>query len=209
MEGSISRSGVLIFLNRAGPEGFGWLNFFVRIETMRSKRAMVLSLIFLGTVSCDQVTKVAAREYLEGAGTLSYLGDTVRLVYAENYGAFLGMGSTLPATTRTVIFVGMVTLFLGVYLVWLFKEETLSRWTVVASGLVIGGGIGNLIDRVFRDGGVTDFMNLGIGALRTGIFNVADIWIVAGVVMLAMSPEFREGFKGENPGKEIDESVAS
>lgn len=165
---------------------------------MKKSRLVFLSMILFGTVGCDQVTKVIAREHLPGKGTLSYLGDTFRLVYAENYGAFLGMGAEMPDGLRRLIFVGVVSVFLAAFFVWLLRTKEISQMTLWASGLVVGGGIGNLIDRIFRDGGgVTDFMNMGIGGLRTGIFNVADIWIVAGVILLFFSPEFRDGMRGD------------
>lgn len=56
--------------------------------------------------------------------------------------------------------------------------------TVVAWSLVLGGGLGNLVDRIMNDGRVIDFMDIGIGSLRTGIFNVADVCITIGVLLL-------------------------
>ena len=162
---------------------------------MKLGRMAIVAFVLLGSVGCDQVTKVAARQHLAGRGTLSYLGDTVRLTFIENHGAFLGLGSSLPAYVRTLIFTGIVAAILLGFLVWVLRASVMSRVMVVASSLVIGGGIGNLIDRLAFDGGVTDFMNLGIGALRTGIFNVADVWIMAGVFLIALSPEFRRGFE--------------
>lgn len=55
---------------------------------------------------------------------------------------------------------------------------------VVAWSLVLSGGLGNLLGRIMNGGRVIDFMNLGIGSLRTGIFNVADVYITVGVVVL-------------------------
>jgi len=57
----------------------------------------------------------------------------------------------------------------------------------IALGLVAGGGISNLIDRLFYDGRVTDFLNIGIGSFRTGIFNLADMAILAGALLLILS----------------------
>ncbi len=56
----------------------------------------------------------------------------------------------------------------------------------VGIALIIGGGIGNLIDRLLRNGSVSDFMNMGVGRLRTGIFNFADLFLIAGVVTFAL-----------------------
>ncbi len=62
--------------------------------------------------------------------------------------------------------------------------QPMSLDTVVAWSLVLSGGLGNLVDRIINDGRVIDFMNIGIGSLRTGIFNVADVCITVGVVVL-------------------------
>jgi signal peptidase II len=57
----------------------------------------------------------------------------------------------------------------------------------IAAALVCGGGLGNLIDRFSQHGYVTDFLNLGIGSVRTGIFNVADFALLFGLGMLVFS----------------------
>lgn len=159
---------------------------------MNRPKLLTLIAIVTTSVGCDQATKVLARQHLADKPTASYLGDTFRLTFIENHGAFLGMGSSLPPLIRTLIFVVLVALFLAGLTYWLMRDEVRSKTAVVASSLIIGGGIGNLIDRVLFNGGVTDFLNIGIGGLRTGIFNIADVWIMAGVFLLVFSPEMRE-----------------
>jgi len=156
---------------------------------LRISNAALLALVLSTSVGCDQVTKIVARDQLEGVGRLSYLGDTFRLVLIENHGAFLGMGSEMPEWVRTSIFVGVVSLALVAFLVWILRTPELSKVSVVGAALVVGGGIGNVIDRVLFEGGVTDFLNIGIGTLRTGIFNVADVWIMLGAAMMLFSKE--------------------
>lgn len=173
---------------------------------MKIGRYIVLLSILFGTVGCDQVTKSVAREHLQGQETLSYLGDTLRLVYMENHGAFLGMGSSLPGYARTLIFVVFTTIFLAVILVWLLRTSHVSKLAILASSLIVGGGIGNLIDRIIYNGGVTDFLNIGIGSLRTGIFNVADVWIMAGFFLMVVTPEFREQWR--KPSEDEPEASA-
>jgi signal peptidase II len=150
----------------------------------RLTRLVVVAALLLGCVGCDQVTKGLAREHLGDAPTASFLHDTVRLTYAENPGAFLSLGASLPPLARAAIFQGGVGLVvLGLIGAALFRRG-LSRPQVVALTLLGASGLGNLIDRVLHDGSVTDFLNIGIGQLRTGIFNVADIAGVLGVVVL-------------------------
>jgi signal peptidase II len=115
----------------------------------------------------------------------SYLADSVRLDYAENPGAFLSMGAQLPPAWREGLLTwGVGALLCALAALTLLKREVDHR-ELVSYALFLGGGLSNWADRVVRGGSVVDFMNLGLGTLRTGIFNVADLAIVAGVVLLA------------------------
>ena len=143
-----------------------------------------LSLVLVACIGCDQSTKYIAKYYLEGQGRYSFIGDTFRLGYSENTGAFLGLGASLPEHVRTIMFSGLVAIFLLVFLVYIIKSSDISKTGVIASALIIGGGLSNLIDRLVNNGAVIDFLNLGIGSLRTGIFNVADMAIMLGALLL-------------------------
>lgn len=68
----------------------------------------------------------------------------------------------------------------------LFVAKQMPPLSAAAWSLVLSGGIGNLLDRVLHDGRVIDFMNVGIGSLRTGIFNMADVCITIGVSLLVL-----------------------
>jgi signal peptidase II len=119
--------------------------------------------------------------------TFSYLGDMLRLQLTYNRGAFLSLGSSLPDVWRHGVFtIGTGFFLLGVLIYALFfKSGRFS--TVLAVSLFLAGGIGNLIDRIVRNGSVVDFINIGIGPVRTGIFNVADIAIMAGALVLFLA----------------------
>ena len=152
------------------------------VET--AKRAVMMLVVVASCVGCDQVTKGIARASLAGSPGYSFLGDLLRLQYSENHGAFLSLGASLPPAARFWLFTGAIGLVLLGLLVYSLYKPGISRAHGAALALVLGGGIGNLIDRIAFNGGVTDFLNIGIGSLRTGIFNVADIAIMAGVGML-------------------------
>ncbi len=155
----------------------------------------VMFAALLGCVGCDQVTKQVAIRWLRDKPTTSYLADTFRLTYIENRGAFLGLGSDWPDWGRYLAF-SIVSLALVVgSLVFTFNQvralrpaDALTTRSAPAWGamLLAAGGVGNLIDRFTRDGAVVDFMNMGIGSLRTGIFNVADVQIMVGVGMIVL-----------------------
>ena len=145
----------------------------------RIQQAVLLLVIATSCVGCDQVSKVYFKERCQRLGPRSYLFDTIRLEYAENTGAFLSLGANLQAWVFVAIGVVLVVGML-IYLFRLSKRELIST-AIVA--LLVGGAIGNLIDRSLF-GFVRDFANLGIGPVRTGIFNVADVAITSGVVVL-------------------------
>jgi signal peptidase II len=120
----------------------------------------------------------------------------VRLTYLQNRGAFLSLGANWPDWLRWLLFtlvsVLMVVAALAFVAQRLRKEEKL-RWfsPVVGASLLAAGGVGNLIDRCLRDGAVIDFLNVGIGPLRTGVFNVADVQIMAAVALFILAREPR------------------
>ena len=154
-------------------------------------RALLASILFLGCVGCDQVTKGVARAHLMLGESHSFLRDTVRLTHVENTGAFLSFGEALPEDIKSTIFiVGVGLISLGALLAALFARG-LGHWQVVSLSLIASGGIGNWIDRLTNDGRVTDFLNVGISSLRTGIFNVADMVLMAGVALYFLGSSWR------------------
>ena len=146
------------------------------------KRILTLFLILLVIIVCDRITKNIARQNLPQNETIRLLHDTIRLQYAENTGAFLSLGSSIPEPARYIVFTLLVGIFLGCLFIYILVSKQLTRLQIVAMSIVLGGGCGNLIDRIASEGRVFDFMNVGIGPLRTGIFNVADMSITFGVL---------------------------
>lgn len=153
---------------------------------MRSSvRLGFIALVVASTIGCDRVTKHMATALLADKPTQSFLADSVRIEYAENKGGFLSLGAALPPIVRTSIF----TVATGLVLVVLFVGLLRSRWSfwrALGIALFFAGGISNWIDRALR-GSVVDFMNVGIGWLRTGIFNFADVAIMLGIAMFVIS----------------------
>lgn len=145
----------------------------------------VLLVAIVATIGCDRVTKHFAMATLAGASSRSYLADTVRLEYGENAGGFLSVGANLPEAARISVFV-IGTGFALLFTVWVAVRSSVSGWTLVGLSLFVGGGASNWVDRVTR-GSVVDFLNVGFGSFRTGIFNVADLAILlgAGVIVVA------------------------
>jgi len=132
------------------------------------------------------VSKSAARALLASGVTESLFADSLRLQLVQNPGAFLSLGDSLPEQLRFTLFTAAAALLLiGLVCASLFARR-LKPARVIPLALVAGGGISNLIDRLVFDGRVTDFLNVGIGSFRTGIFNLADMAILAGALLLIL-----------------------
>ena len=146
---------------------------------------LVVLVAIVATIGCDRVTKHLAATTLAGTSRRSFLADTVRLEYGENSGGFLSLGTNLPAAARISVFVigtGVALLFA----VWVAVRSPVNEWTLLGLSLFVGGGASNWVDRVTR-GGVIDFLNVGLGSLRTGIFNVADMAIMLGAGIIVIT----------------------
>jgi signal peptidase II len=148
------------------------------------RRSIIIFIILVSCVGCDQTTKSIAKSVLPESKSFSYFYNTIRLQLVYNNGAFLSMGSFLPDKWRKGIFTIGVAILLLCALAYAFLTKTSSSFMVSAIALIISGGLSNLIDRIIYGGSVADFINLGIGPVRTGIFNVADIAITVGFFML-------------------------
>lgn len=156
-------------------------------ERPRAHPPWTALLVMAVVIAADQVTKAVACAWLVTGERHVFLGDVFRLELVRNPGAFLSLGADLPPALRSAIFTwGVLALVLGAAWVGLFRAHT----GAVAAGaaLVAGGGLGNLWDRLTAGGLVVDFLNLGLGRLRTGVFNVADVAIVAGAALLLLAP---------------------
>jgi signal peptidase II len=148
------------------------------------KRTLAMLGLVSGCVGCDQGTKHLAEQALRSHGQ-SYLGGAVQLFYAENTGAFGSLGSAWPASLKLVAFILLpiaVLIGIGVQAV---RTRTNEWLPVVAGAFIVGGGLGNIWDRVVS-GHVVDFVYLHVGSLGTNVFNVADVAVMAGVVLLVL-----------------------
>ena len=123
----------------------------------RLPKIITVSLITVISVACDQATKAVAKQYLAPAALWSFAGDTFRLQYAENSGAFLSLGASLPDPWRHLVLTVLVGIFLLGLLVYLLFSRSLPSAAIICLALVFAGGISNLIDRIAYDGRVIDF----------------------------------------------------
>jgi signal peptidase II len=151
----------------------------------RARSLPLRSVLFLGlavlVVVLDQMTKRMAEDRLRGQRSVPLLDDILRLTYVENRGAAFGL---LQDQTTFFVLVGL--LVIGV-IAMSYRYLPRSGFMLhLALGLMLGGAIGNLVDRV-RQGYVVDFVDFGYRANWWPVFNVADSAIVIGVALMALN----------------------
>ncbi|MGC4099874.1 signal peptidase II [Ferruginibacter sp.] len=150
-------------------------------------RTILFCFCCLAFIGCDRLTKDLAKQHLKDKPAITYLNDTVRLQYVENTGAALSLGDDLPkAASFWLLSILPLAILLAVFVYTVMHLQQMSTMKIFSIAMIFSGGIGNIIDRILFDRHVTDFMNLGIGSLRTGIFNVADMCVTGGVIGLLL-----------------------
>jgi signal peptidase II len=131
-------------------------------------------LILIANIGCDQISKKIVRQKVDYRESISLIGNYFTLTKVENKGALLSIGSNLPATLKFVLLSGIPILTLLFGIGYLFLRKNITVMSMVALSFAIGGGIGNIYDRVIH-GSVTDFLHIDLVIFRTGIFNMADV----------------------------------
>lgn len=170
----------------------------------KATRYTLLLACLIFCVGCDQYTKQIVVEKLKDKRPITYFNNALRMEYAENTGAFLSVGSQLSKPVRFFLLVVANAAFLLIVAGMLIFRWKMPLVQFIALSLLLAGGIGNLIDRVFHNGIVIDFLNIGLGPLRTGIFNVADMAITGGAILMLLS-----WFFTKEPGDQKSEPNAT
>ncbi|XMO87600.1 signal peptidase II [Algibacter sp. AS12] len=155
-----------------------------------TKRSIYIILVIVLTIATDQISKVVVKQNVtlrtevNPGERIPIIGDAFILMHVENTGAFLGMGSELNDTLRVLLLLVLPILVLGFVLRHIFLDKSLDNWSLFAFASIIGGGIANVYDRIVY-GRVTDFLFIDLGGVfRTGIFNLADLSVTTGMIIL-------------------------
>lgn len=146
----------------------------------------VFALTVAVCLACDRLTKLVARRELS-LEPRSVLAGLIRLEYAENRGAFMSLGSALPDDAHLVFLFLLAAVVIGVLVVLALRGHSLNLLQFTGLSLVAAGGCGNLIDRILYHGRVVDWVSVGFGWLRTGVFNLADVAVIGGALMFLLS----------------------
>ena len=153
----------------------------------KKKRKILTTIIILLSIACDQISKVWARNNLESYTEKNIIGEVFSLIKVENTGAFLGMGSELSETLRVLLLIILPVIVLVSITIYTYIDKSLDKISIIGFSFIIGGGISNIFDRIMF-GSVTDFLYLNFGGIfKTGIFNVADLWVTTGMILILIS----------------------
>jgi signal peptidase II len=141
-----------------------------------------------GIVLLDQLTKLLVVAFIPLYKPIDIIGDFLMLRHVRNTAVLFGMGSGLPALIKQILFLIIPLIVITVLIIFIIRAKDLKplqRWILCA---IAGGGLGNLMDRIFRPKGVVDFIDVkffGIFGLdRWPTFNVADSTIVVSIILL-------------------------
>ena len=144
---------------------------------------MVFIGVAVGVVVLDQLSKAWLVASIDPGEAIQILGDYLRLIFSQNSGALFGI-----FRDQALVF-GIVSLGVVSLIVWYHARSGRSLYLSIALGLLLGGAIGNLVDR-FRLGYVVDWIDMGIGNLRFWTFNVADAAVSTAILLLVLMALF-------------------
>jgi signal peptidase II len=143
----------------------------------------MILLILIGNFGCDRISKIVIRQRIRDDQQFTFFNDHLTVTRVENSGAFLSLGNTMSHPLR-FLFLSIIPLLVLCYgLFFLFTNRNISKTTLTGICFVLGGGLGNVFDRIVY-GSVTDFLHINFGIFQTGVFNMADVSIMSGMILI-------------------------
>ena len=154
----------------------------------RTFKLTLLASLVLPTLVLDQWSKILAIQYLKYSPAKSFFNGMAKLIYAENPGAWGSLGAHWPESLRFAFLIVIPLLVLLGIIIYIFLSHSMAKREALALGLIVAGGLGNLIDRI-RFGYVVDMFWVGIPQTwwQTNIFNIADMIIMLAFGLLLMN----------------------
>ena len=147
-----------------------------------SRVAIILTLVFLN-ISCDQLSKKMVRNKLDMNDRIQVINNSLILTKVENSGAAYSFGSNWSPWVKAIILKIIPAMVLIILLAMTLLRTEYPKIVMIGFTFVIGGGIGNVFDRIVY-GSVTDFLYVDLGFFATEIFNMADVSIVIGALII-------------------------
>ncbi|EZH72105.1 hypothetical protein ATO12_24520 [Aquimarina atlantica] len=158
--------------------------------TRKIRIILILSLVLLN-ISCDQISKNVVRQTIEPYERIEVFKNSFVLTKVENTGAAYSLGADLAPILKVLLLQILPILVLLLLLRQILIKTNYSRETIIGFAFIIGGGIGNLFDRIVY-GSVTDFLILDLGIIKTEIFNLADVSIFLGSILVLITTFFNK-----------------
>ncbi len=156
-------------------------------------RIVIIVLIVLANIGCDQASKKLIRTNLRESDIIEVLHNHLTVMRIENSGAFLSLGDSLSKSFKNILLSVIPIIALVFAVAYILRNESISTISLIAICFIIGGGIGNIFDRIVY-GSVTDFLYLHFGIFHTGVFNMADLSITTGAVIILFQSVARRMF---------------
>ncbi len=146
-------------------------------------KILFILIILVTNISCDQISKSIVRKKIDYHEKISLVNNHVTLTKVENTGAFLSLGNNMPRLIYKILMIILPLIVLGYILYYLLFKNNLSWLLVIGLSIIIGGGFGNICDRM-KYGSVTDFLHIDFVMFKTGIFNMADLSVMIGMLIV-------------------------
>ncbi len=158
---------------------------------LKNNRYYKISSLIILSIFFDQFSKFWIRNNIESYNEIELIGSFFTLIRVENSGAFLGMGSELSYIPKLILLIIFPIVVLVAVSIYTYKDKKLDNLSLVGFSLIIGGGVANIFDRVVY-GSVTDFLYINLGFFKTGIFNIADLSVTTGIILILIA-SFKKG----------------
>ena len=153
---------------------------------IEKKRNISISIIIALSIFLDQISKILIRKNVEQYSDIKLIGEYFILTNVENSGAFLGMGSGFSPIMKSVFLIILPIIVLISIIIYVYRDKEIDKVSLIGFSIIIGGGIGNIFDRIIY-GSVTDFLFIDLGGIfKTGIFNIADLAVTTGMILILL-----------------------
>ena len=149
-------------------------------------RNISITILIAVSILLDQFSKFLIRQNVDQYSEIKLIGDYFILTNVENSGAFLGMGSDFSPFLKTIFLLILPIIVLIFIMFYVYRDKQIDKISLIGFCLIIGGGIGNIYDRILY-GSVTDFLFIDLGGIfKTGIFNIADLSVTTGMILILL-----------------------
>ena len=153
---------------------------------IEKNRNTSITILIVVSILLDQLSKILIRNNVEQYSDIKLIGEYFILTNVENSGAFLGMGSDFSPIMKSIFLVILPIVILTCIIIYVYRDKEIDKISLIGFSIIIGGGIGNIFDRIIY-GSVTDFLFIDLGGIfKTGIFNIADLAVTTGMILILL-----------------------